>query len=100
MLDRITRRSVVQSLAAALAGLGLATTAGAQEKEKKEKKKTGALKFEVYKDAGGDFRWRLKSANGQIVASGQAYSSKVACMRGIEVIKNGAASAKIEEVKE
>ena len=34
------------------------------------------LKFEVYKDKGGEFRWRLKAANGAILATpGQGYKA-------------------------
>ena len=29
-----------------------------------------AAKFEIYKDTKGEFRWRLKSANGQTIATG------------------------------
>lgn len=29
-----------------------------------------ALKFELYKDAGGGYRWRARSSNGRIVADG------------------------------
>jgi len=44
------------------------------------------LEFEVYK-SGGEFRWRLWSANGNIIASGEGYRSKGACERGIEIVK-------------
>ncbi|HEX3874232.1 MAG TPA: DUF1508 domain-containing protein [Solirubrobacteraceae bacterium] len=34
------------------------------------------MRYDVYEDAGGNYRWRLKSSNGQIVASsGQSFSS-------------------------
>ena len=36
-----------------------------------------AAKFELYKDAKGEFRWRLKASNGQTIATGgEGYSSK------------------------
>jgi uncharacterized protein YegP (UPF0339 family) len=35
-----------------------------------------AGKFEVYEDAGGKFRFRLKASNGEVVASGQGYASR------------------------
>jgi uncharacterized protein len=35
-----------------------------------------AAKFELFKDKGGDFRFHLKAANGEIIASGQGYKSK------------------------
>lgn len=35
-----------------------------------------AGKFEIYEDHGGNWRYRLKSANGEIVASGQGYKDQ------------------------
>ncbi|MDH2999127.1 hypothetical protein A1D22_04520 [Pasteurellaceae bacterium LFhippo2] len=44
--------------------------------------------FEMYKDARGEFRWRLKSGNHQVIATGgEGYSSKQACQKGIEAVK-------------
>lgn len=57
-------------------------------------------KFEVYVDKAGKYRFRLKASNGEIIAVGESYSSKSACMNGIESVKKNAASAVIEEVKE
>ena len=49
-----------------------------------------AAKFEVFKGQDGDFRFRLKAANGKVVAQGQGYKSKDACLKGIESIKKNA----------
>lgn len=57
-------------------------------------------KFEVYVDKAGKYRFRLKASNGEIIAVGESYSSKSACMNGIESVKKNAATAAIEEVKE
>ncbi|MBP7120100.1 MAG: YegP family protein [Methanolinea sp.] len=57
-------------------------------------------KFEVYFDKAGKYRFRLKASNGEIIAVGESYSSKSACMNGIESVKKNAATAVIEEVKE
>jgi len=57
------------------------------------------LKFEVYKDSRGGFRWRLKAGNGKVVAtSGEGYNAKADCRNSIALIKRGAAAAPIEEV--
>jgi len=46
------------------------------------------MKFQVYKDTKNDWRWRLKAANGKIVAdSAEGYSSKQACLNGINLVK-------------
>jgi uncharacterized protein YegP (UPF0339 family) len=56
--------------------------------------------FEVYQDARKEYRWRLKAANGQVIAtSGQGYKSKADCRHGIDIIQKEAATAKIEEVE-
>ena len=54
-------------------------------------------KFEVYKDASGQFRFRLRAANMEIIAVSEAYTSKAACMNGIESVKTNAPAAEIED---
>jgi len=57
-----------------------------------------AGKFEVYTDKKGEFRFRLKAGNGEVIAVGEGYSSKAACLNGIESIKKNAPDAEIVEV--
>lgn len=46
-------------------------------------------KFEIYTDKAGEFRFRLKARNGQIIASSEGYTKMASCKNGIEsVIKN------------
>lgn len=46
-------------------------------------------KFEIYKDKAGEFRFRLKAGNDQIVLTGEGYKAKAGCMNGVEsVMKN------------
>ncbi|MBO4320976.1 MAG: DUF1508 domain-containing protein [Treponema sp.] len=47
-------------------------------------------KFELYKDKKGEFRFRLKAGNGQIVAVGEGYKDIAACKNGINSIKKNA----------
>jgi len=56
-----------------------------------------AGKFELYKDRKGQFRFRLKASNGQIIASGEAYSTKRAALNGINSIKKNAADAPVDD---
>lgn len=58
-----------------------------------------AAKFEVYKDKKGEYRFRLKAANGQVIATGEGYSSKDGCMNGIESVKKNAPAADVVEVE-
>jgi len=61
----------------------------------------GKLKFEVYQDASKEFRWRLKAANGAILAtSGQGYKAKTDCKNGVDRIKQDAADKLKFEVYE
>ncbi|TGK05715.1 DUF1508 domain-containing protein [Leptospira selangorensis] len=56
-----------------------------------------SAKFVIYKDAKGEYRFRLKAANGEIIAVSEGYSSKQACENGIESVKKNAPSAPVEE---
>ncbi len=56
-------------------------------------------KFEVYVDKAGEYRFRLKATNGQIIAVGEGYKAKAGCLNGIESIKKNAPDAKIEVEK-
>ncbi|MBQ1501924.1 MAG: YegP family protein [Firmicutes bacterium] len=54
-------------------------------------------KFEVYADKKGEFRFRLKAKNGQIIAVSEGYKALASCMNGIKSVKKNAAGAKIVE---
>lgn len=54
-------------------------------------------KFEVYKDKAGEFRFRLKATNGQVIATGEGYKALSGCMNGIESVKKNAVDAEIVE---
>lgn len=49
-------------------------------------------KFEVYTDKKGEFRFRLKATNGQIIAVSEGYKAISGCMNGIESVKKNAGS--------
>ena len=94
-MKRWTRGMLVAVVASAV-GIGMMSPTSAQDQEKPKKGKKGAvtLSFEIYKDAKEEFRWRLKSRNGQIIATGGAgYKDKADCKHGIELIKEGAVGA-------
>ncbi|MBR0032280.1 MAG: YegP family protein [Treponema sp.] len=52
-------------------------------------------KFELYQDKAGEFRFRLKATNGEIIAASQGYSSKSGCQNGIDSVKRNAPEAEI-----
>ena len=57
-----------------------------------------AGKFEVYKDKAGEFRFRLKASNGQVLASGDAYDSRRSAMNGIRSVQRNAAEAEVDDL--
>lgn len=63
--------------------------------EKKITAKTGT--FEIYMDAKGKYRFRMKAANGQTIAVSQAYKKKESCLKGIESVRKNA-EAVVKEV--
>ena len=57
-------------------------------------------KFEYYKDKKGEWRWRLKGTNGEIVCWSEGYLSKEAVLRSIKWVKQNAPDAEVVEIKE
>lgn len=56
-------------------------------------------RYEWYKASDG-YRWRLKSRNNKIVASGEAYKTKSGVLRGIEAHRRTAMTPQVYEVDE
>ena len=53
------------------------------------------MKFTIYKDAKGEFRFRIVATNGNILASSQGYSAKASARNAIDRIKSDAAAADV-----
>ncbi len=53
-------------------------------------------KYQIYKDTSGEYRFRLKAGNGEIIAQGEGYESRDGCLNGIDVVKNSC-NAEIED---
>lgn len=47
-------------------------------------------KFEVYLDKRGEYRFRLKARNGEIITTGEGYKAKASCLNGIDSIRRNA----------
>jgi len=56
-----------------------------------------AGKFELYKDASGSYRFRLKASNGQVIAVGEAYESKASALNGIESVRKNSGDAALDD---
>lgn len=47
--------------------------------------------FELYKDKAGEFRFRLKAGNGEIILASEGYKAKDSALNGVESVKKNAA---------
>ena len=54
-------------------------------------------KFEIYTDKAGEFRFRLKATNGQVIAVSEGYTTHAACVNGVESVKKNAVDAEVGE---
>ena len=54
--------------------------------------------FVVYRDASGQYRWRLLATNSKIIAdSGESYVARAGAHEGVALVKRLAPSAKVED---
>jgi len=59
-----------------------------------------ARKFELYKDKAGEFRFRLKAANGQVILVSEGYTSRSRATNGIDSVRRNATDeARFEKVE-
>ncbi len=54
-------------------------------------------KFEMYTDNAGEFRFRLKARNGEVIATSEGYKAKAGCLNGIESVRKNAPAAVVEK---
>ncbi|KNY20485.1 DUF1508 domain-containing protein [Methylobacterium sp. ARG-1] len=49
------------------------------------------MRFELYRDAKGEWRWRLRAQNGAVIAdSGEGYLRREDCEHGIALVRQSA----------
>lgn len=53
-------------------------------------------KFEMYMDKAGEFRFRLRARNGEIIAASEGYKAKAGCKNGIDSVRENAPDAEVE----
>lgn len=98
----IATSEVYASKASCLGGIASVKTccAGAIEDQTVEGYATEKHpKFEVYLDNAGEYRFRLKARNGEIIATSEGYKAKASCLGGIESVKKNAPDAPTEEIE-
>ena len=54
--------------------------------------------FEIYKSAGGEYRWRLRAKNGEKIAQGESHPTKRGAKAAIEAVRRCAADAIVEDL--
>jgi len=54
-------------------------------------------KFVLSKDKAGKFRFNLLATNGQVIASSEAYNTKIAATNGINSVKKNAGGAIVDD---
>jgi len=52
-------------------------------------------KFELYQDNSGEYRFRLKARNGEIIATSESYKAKASAENGIASVKKNAPEAEL-----
>lgn len=97
----IATSEVYTTLAACKKGIASvaknAPVAGVEDQTEENVAKVKNPKFEVYADKKGEFRFRLKATNGQVIATSEGYKTKKACLNGVESVKKNAVDAKVEK---
>ena len=56
-----------------------------------------AYKFEIFKDKAGEFRFRFRASNGEVMFQGQGDKQKPAAKSAIESIQKNAPGAEIDD---
>ena len=56
-------------------------------------------KFELYTDKAGEFRFRLKARNGEVIAVSEGYKAKASCLNGIDSVRRNAPDAAVEKLE-
>ena len=59
-----------------------------------------APKFEIFFDKKKEYRFRLKSSNGEIILASEGYKSKDSCKNGIKSVKTNSTSKVVDVTEE
>lgn len=83
----------VKSVASCAADAGVLDLTGEEAQVKHPR-------FELYQDKAGEYRFRLKARNGEIIATSEGYAAKASCLNGIESVRKNAPEAAVEDCTE
>jgi uncharacterized protein YegP (UPF0339 family) len=92
-------RGVLLAVVAAgiLGALSFQAASGQQKKGADKGADAKAAVFEIYKDKGGKFRFRLTQGNDLLAIAGHGFATREDCQKVIETIRRVAARAKVED---
>ena len=93
----IATSQVYKSMASCRSGVA---SANIEDQTEEGFEKVKHPKFEIFKDKAGEFRFRLKATNGQIIAVSEGYTAMASCRNGIASVQKNAATDKIELQKD
>ena len=74
-----------------------AAIAGVEDQTVEGFEKVKHPKFEIYEDKSGEFRFRLKASNGEVIAQSEGYKAKASCKNGVESVVKNAPEAEVVE---
>lgn len=74
-----------------------ASTANIEDQTEAGRKVLKHPKYELFQDKAGQYRFRLKAANGRVIAVSEGYATKAGCLNGIESVQKNAPEAEITE---
>lgn len=97
--ETIATSEVYTSEAACLNGVESvrknAAAANLEDQTAEDFEKVTHPKFEVYQDKAGEYRFRLKARNGEIIAVSEGYKAKAGCLNGVESVRKNAPEAEL-----
>lgn len=76
-----------------------AAIAGIEDQTVEGFEKVKHPKFEIYEDNAGEFRFRLKAGNGEVIAVSEGYKAKASCKNGVESVVKNAPEAEVVETE-
>ena len=77
-----------------------APTAGVEDQTAKDFSPEKHPKFEIYLDKAGEYRFRLKAGNGQIIAVSEGYKTMAGCRNGIASVKKNAPDSPVVMIED
>ena len=92
----LTASETYTSLSACENGINsVKKNAGSPIEDQTRDEKQTHPKFELYKDKGGEFRFRLKAGNGQNIGKSEGYKAKASAKKGLASIAKNAPDAPV-----